>query len=157
MQNEQNKYSTLSNKSNVTFVNFCEKIAPLRAYLIHTFYWFFKKSCTVTFIWSMLFILFSRMANSPVPQLESPFIVSQYQSISIPVITSQHCLPSTVSTLLRNVRYLLLSLRLFDPCLLLFFTTYRAPWRLFDPCFLLIFWNQSHHDGYSIHAVYSIV
>ena len=134
---------------------------------------FGKKSRRYVLIWSILFInfsrnlapwllfdpcfLFSRMANSPVPQLESPFIVSQYQSISIPVITSQHCLPSTVSTLLRNVRNLLLSLRLFDPCLLLFFTTYRAPWRLFDPCFLLIFRNQSHHDGYSIHAVYSIV
>ena len=124
-----------------------------------------KKSLRYVLIWSILFINFSRNLapwllfdpcflfhfhewQTPVPQLESPFIVSQYQSISIPVITSQHCLPSTVSTLLRNVRYLLLSLRLFDPCLLLFFTTYRAPWRLFDPYFLLIFRNQSHHDGF---------
>ena len=50
---------------------------------------------------------------------------------------------------------------LFDPCFLLLLL-YKiillfSKIRLFDPCFLLIFRNQSHHDDYSIHAVYSIV
>ena len=34
-----NCYSTLSNKRNVTFVNFWKKIAPWRAYSIHAFYY----------------------------------------------------------------------------------------------------------------------